>query len=62
MKYEQALIIGKRRRADAELHGQPVRSRNREHLVHKVAWRIQAFSEGNISDRPRHRTCGPKSL
>lgn len=39
----------------AELHGQPCRTRHRAYLIRKVAWRIQANAEGDLSDRARRR-------
>jgi len=39
----------------AELHGQPVRTRHRAYLVRKVAWRLQALAEGDLSERARRR-------
>src|SRR5690348_7434393 len=38
-----------------ELHGQPCRTRHRGYLIRKVAWRIQANAEGDLSERARHR-------
>lgn len=39
----------------AELHGQPVRTRHRQYLIRKIAWRIQALAEGDLSERARRR-------
>ena len=39
----------------AELHGQPCRTRHRAYLIRKVAWRIQANAEGDLSERARKR-------
>ncbi|MCG3178600.1 MAG: hypothetical protein BIFFINMI_00928 [Phycisphaerae bacterium] len=39
----------------AELFGQPVRTRHRAYLVRKVAWRVQALVEGDLSERARRR-------
>jgi hypothetical protein len=38
-----------------ELYGQPCRTRHREYLIRKVAWRIQANAEGDLSERARKR-------
>jgi hypothetical protein len=35
----------------AELHGQPCRTRHRAYLIRKIAWRIQANAEGDLSQR-----------
>jgi hypothetical protein len=39
----------------ADLHGQPVRTRHRGYLIRKIAWRIQALAEGDLSERARRR-------
>ena len=39
----------------AELHGQPCRTHHRAYLIRKVAWRIQANAEGDLSERARKR-------
>jgi hypothetical protein len=39
----------------AALYGQPVRTRHKAYLVRKVAWRIQALAEGDLSERARRR-------
>lgn len=38
-----------------ELHGQPCRTRHRAYLIRKIAWRIQANAEGDLSERARQR-------
>lgn len=38
-----------------ELHGQPCRTRHRAYLIRKIAWRIQAKAEGDLSERARLR-------
>ena len=39
----------------AELTGQPVRTRHRAYLIRKIAWRLQADAEGDLSERARRR-------
>ena len=39
----------------AELHGQPCRTRHRAYLIRKIAWRLQAKAEGDLSERARRR-------
>lgn len=39
----------------AELFGQSVRTRHRAYLLRKLAWRIQALAEGDLSARARQR-------
>jgi hypothetical protein len=38
-----------------ELHGQPCRTRHRAYLIRKIAWRIQANAEGDLTERARKR-------
>ncbi len=39
----------------AQLHAQPCRTRHRAYLIRKIAWRIQALAEGDLSERARKR-------
>jgi hypothetical protein len=39
----------------AELFGEPTRAGNRAWLVKRIAWRIQALAEGDLSERARQR-------
>ena len=39
----------------AELHGEPSRSGNKQWLIRRCAWRIQALAEGGLSERARRR-------
>lgn len=39
----------------AELFGEPVRTRHRAYLIRKIAWRLQANAEGDLSERARRR-------
>jgi hypothetical protein len=38
-----------------KLHGRPCRTRHRAYLIRKIAWRIQANAEGDLSERARRR-------
>jgi DUF2924 family protein len=38
-----------------ELFGEEARSRHREQLFRQIAWRLQALSEGDLSERARKR-------
>src|SRR5205823_10928850 len=38
-----------------EVFGEETRSRHREHLFRKIAWRLQARAEGDLSTRARKR-------
>ena len=39
----------------AELFGEPTRTGNRTWLVRRIAWRLQALAEGDLSERARRR-------
>jgi hypothetical protein len=39
----------------AKLFGQPVRTRHRGYLIRKIAWRLQALAEGDLTERARRR-------
>lgn len=39
----------------AELFGEQVRTRHKRYLVRKIAWRLQAMAEGDLSERARRR-------
>jgi hypothetical protein len=39
----------------AALTGQPVRTRHKAYLIRKIAWRLQADVEGDLSERARRR-------
>lgn len=38
-----------------EVYGEPTRSNHKEHLVRRVAWRLQALREGDLTERARRR-------
>lgn len=38
-----------------EVHGYPTRTRHRRYLIRKIAWRLQANAEGDLSERARRR-------
>jgi hypothetical protein len=39
----------------AELHNYPSRTRHRAYLIRKIAWRLQANAEGDLTERARRR-------
>ena len=39
----------------AEVFGETARSFNKQHLVKRIAWRLQAIHEGDLSERARRR-------
>lgn len=38
-----------------EVFGEPVRSRHRQYLIRRIAWRLQANAEGGLSERAMRR-------
>ncbi len=51
----QNLTTGELAERYEDLHGQPCRTRHRAYLIRKIAWRIQANAEGDLSERARKR-------
>jgi hypothetical protein len=49
------LSIGDLRQRFADLFGEPTRTGNRIWLIKRLAWRLQALHEGDLSDRARQR-------
>ncbi|MGQ9563916.1 MAG: DUF2924 domain-containing protein [Thermogutta sp.] len=49
------MSAGELARRYAELFGEATRSRNRTYLVRKIAWKLQALAEGDLSERARRR-------
>lgn len=49
------LTVAQLRARYAEVFGEPTRSGNRQWLLRRVAWRIQALAEGDLSKRARRR-------
>ena len=55
-------IAAMRRMSSAQLKaryqatiGEPARSGHREHLIRRIAWRLQALEEGDLSERAQRR-------
>ena len=51
----QRLRIGQLRQRFAELFGEATAASNRTWLVKRIAWRLQALAEGDLSERARRR-------
>ena len=51
----QQMSTGELRERYADVFGDEPRSRHKAYLIRKVAWRIQANAEGNLSERARRR-------
>lgn len=39
----------------AEVFGEPTRVKHKHHLIRRILWRVQALSEGDLSERARRR-------
>ena len=51
----ERLTIADLRGRFAELFGEPTRATNRIWLIRRLAWRLQALAEGDLSERARRR-------
>src|SRR2546425_3536663 len=51
----QRLTMPELRARFAELFGETTSAKNRTWLLRRVAWRLQALAEGDLSDRARQR-------
>jgi DUF2924 family protein len=49
------LTAAELRRRFAELFGQPTHTGNKTWLIRRIAWRLQALAEGDLSERARQR-------
>jgi hypothetical protein len=49
------MTIGQLRDKYAEVFGESTRARHKEHLIRKIAWRMQANAEGGLSERALRR-------
>jgi hypothetical protein len=51
----ERLSVGQLRQRFAELFGEATQASNRTWLVKRIAWRMQALAEGDLSERARKR-------
>jgi hypothetical protein len=51
----QRLSVGQLRQRFAELFGEATAASNRTWLIKRIAWRLQALAEGDLSERARQR-------
>ena len=51
----EQLSVGQLRQRFAELFGETTKASNRTWLVKRIAWRLQALAEGDLSERARRR-------
>jgi hypothetical protein len=52
---QQRLSAGQLRRRYAELFGEATSANNKAWLLKRIAWRLQALAEGDLSERARQR-------
>jgi hypothetical protein len=52
------MFTGELARRYTELFGEPTRTRHKAYLVRKIAWRMQALAEGDLSERAKRRAEG----
>ncbi len=51
----QQMSTGELREQYADVFGEEPRSRHKAYLIRKIAWRLQANAEGDLSERARRR-------
>ncbi len=51
----ETMRVAELRRRYAELFGEPATTRNRQRLLRRILWRLQAVEEGDLSERGRRR-------
>jgi hypothetical protein len=51
----RAMTTGQLRERYAELFGEAARTRHKAYLIRRIAWRLQANAEGDLSERARQR-------
>ncbi len=51
----EAMSVAELRERYREVYGEPSRSGNRRWLVRRIAWRLQALDEGDLTERARRR-------
>ena len=51
----ERMTVGQLQRRYVEVFGEPVRSRHKQYLIRRIAWRLQANAEGGLSERALRR-------
>jgi len=51
----EQMTVGQLQDRFVEVFGEPVRSRHRQYLIRRIAWRLQANAEGGLSERALRR-------
>jgi len=51
----ERMTVGQLQDRYVEVFGEPVRSRHKQYLIRRIAWRLQANAEGGLSERALRR-------
>ena len=51
----EQMAVGRLQDRYVEVFGEPVRSRHRQYLIRRIAWRLQANAEGGLTERALRR-------
>ncbi len=51
----ESMSVGQLHERYANVFGEPARSRHRQYLIRRIAWRLQANAEGGLSERALRR-------
>lgn len=51
----EQMTVGQLQQRYIEVFGEPVRSRHKQYLIRRIAWRLQANAEGGLSERALRR-------
>jgi hypothetical protein len=51
----EQMTVGQLQQRYVGVFGEPVRSRHRQYLIRRIAWRLQADAEGGLSERALRR-------
>jgi hypothetical protein len=49
------MTVKELRQRYADVYGEATRAHSKPHMIRKIAWRIQALAEGELSERARQR-------
>ncbi len=49
------MTVGELQQRHADVFGEPARSRHKQYLIRRIAWRLQANAEGGLSERALRR-------
>lgn len=54
----EQMTVGQLQQRYVEVFAEPVRSRHKQYLIRRIAWRLQANAEGGLSERALRRADG----